>query len=196
MKEFISSITLPDVLAFLLLLSCFWLIKIWIKGEKENFIRGAILFLFLMLGLLYLNQSDAKKITLSEVKSYLFPKKESQLVYTVEKGHHKPREGYTRYIFQNPKPKLDLKMEPSRRYFHLEDPSSLNKVLRELGLPELKTGAKELASITNSQNDLYLYTWKDYPLGILIVERATCVNKNSITRYHCLSVLSIVERLY
>ncbi|HZX09335.1 MAG TPA: hypothetical protein VFG01_00170 [Acidobacteriota bacterium] len=194
MGEFIASITLPDALAFLLFLSSFWLLKILIKGEKENFIRGAILFLFLLLGLIYLNQSEAKKITLSDVTSTVFPKKEPVYNYTVEKGQTKDMGEYTRYIFKDPKPKLDLKMDPSHRYFHMNDPSSLNKVLDELGLPKLKSGNKELASITGSRNDIYLYRWDDYPSGILIMERTTCIDKSSVTRYHCLSVITLINR--
>jgi len=194
MGPFISSITLPEAIAFLLFLSSFWLLKILIKGEKENFIRGAVLFLFLLLGLLYLNQSEAKKITISDVTSYFFPKKEQEYKYTIEKGKTRDRGEYTKYIFQDPKPKLDLKMGPSHRYFHMKDPSSLNKVLNELGLPEVESGAKELASITGSLQDIYLYRWEDYPPGILLMERTSCIDKSSMNRYDCLSVLTLIER--
>ncbi|MFW6123620.1 MAG: hypothetical protein ACOC5G_00190 [Acidobacteriota bacterium] len=194
MAEFISSITLPQAITFLLFLSSFWLLKILIKGEKENFIRGTILFLFLLLGLFYLNQSEAKKITLSDVTSTIFPEKETSYNYTIENGQSRDRGEYTKYIFKDPKPKLNLKMGTSHRYFHMENPSSLNKVLNALGLPELQSGTKELASITGSQNDIYIYKWDDYPPGILIMERGTCVDKNSVTRYHCLSVLTLIKR--
>ncbi|MBD3414947.1 MAG: hypothetical protein GF421_11015 [Candidatus Aminicenantes bacterium] len=194
MGELIASITLPEALALLLFLSSFWLIKILIKGERENFIRGVILFLFLLLGLLYLNQSEAKKITLSDVKSAVFPQKETLYVYTIEKGQLPSRGEYTRYIFKDPKPRLDLKMDSSHRYFHMENPSSLNKVLKELDLPELNSGTRELASLTGSQNDLSIYRWDDYPPGILIMEKTTCVDKSSVTRYHCLSVLTLIAR--
>jgi len=194
MREFTASVTLPEAIAVLLFLSSFWLLKILIRGEKENFIRGVITFLLLLLGLLYLNQSEAKKITLSDVTSTIFPKKEQEYNYTVEKGTSKNRGEYTEYIFNNPKPKLKLKMDSSHRYFHMENPSSLNKVLNELGLPKLKSGTKELASITGSQNDIYLYRWDDYPPGILIMERTTCIDKSSVTRYHCLAVLTLIER--
>lgn len=194
MVEFIASITLPDALAFLLFLSSFWLLKILIKGEKENFVRGAILFLFLLLGLLYLNQSEAKKITISDVTSTLFPKKETTYNYRIEKGQTKDLGEYTRYIFNDPKPKIDLKMGPSHRYFHMKDPSSLNKVLDELGLPKLKSGTKELASLTGDRHDIFIYRWDDYSPGILIMERTTCVDKSSVTRYHCLSVLTLINR--
>lgn len=194
MGEFLASITLPEALAVILFLSSFWLIKILIKGEKENFIRGVIVFLLVLLGLLYLNQSEAKKITLSDVSSTIFPRKEQEYNYKVEKGHSKNRGEYTKYIFKDPKPKLKLKMGPSHRYFHMEDPSSLNKVLDELGLPELKSGAKELASISGSQHDIYIYRWDDYPPGFLIMERTTCVDKSSLSRYHCLAALTLIER--
>lgn len=194
MGEFIASITLPEALALLLFLTSFWLLKILIKGEKENFIRGVILFLFILLGILYLNQSEANKITLSDVSSHIFPKKEQEYNYTIEKGQSKNRGEYTKFIFKDPKPKLNLKMGSSHRYFHMEDPSSLNKVLIELGLPELKSGTKELASITGSQSDICLYRWDDYPPGILLMERTACVDKESLTRYPCLSVIILTER--
>jgi hypothetical protein len=194
MGKLIASITLPDAIAFLLFLSTFWLLKILIKGEKENFVRGAILFLFFLLGLLYLNQSEAKKITLADVKSYIFPEKDLEYHYTTEKGRFENLGDYTKYIFSDPKPKLNLKMDNSHQYFHIENPSSLNKVLIELGLPELKSGAKELASITGSQNDIHLYRWDDYSPGILIVERTTCIDKSALNRYHCLSVITLIER--
>jgi len=194
MGKLIASITLPDAIAFLLFLSTFWLLKILIKGEKENFIRGAILFLFFLLGLLYLNQSEAKKITLADVKSYIFPEKNPEYHYTIEKGQFENLGDYTKYIFRDPKPKLNLKMDNSHQYFHIENPSSLNKVLIKLGLPELNSGAKELASITGSQNDIYLYRWDDYSPGILIIERTTCIDKSALTRYHCLSVITLIER--
>jgi hypothetical protein len=194
MGEFISSITLPEAISILLFLSSFWLLKILIKGEKENFIRGVILFLFLLLGLLYLNQSEAKKITLSDVTSFILPHKEKEYNYTIEKGQSKDRGEYIKYIFKDPKPKLNLKMGPSHRYFHMKNPSSLNKVLNELDLPELKSGTKELASITGSPHDLYYYIWDDYPPGVLIMERTTCIDKSSISRYHCLSVITLIKR--
>jgi len=194
MGDFIASITLPEAISFLLFLSSFWLLKILIKGEKENFIRGVILFLFLLLGLLYLNQSEAKKITLSDVTSHLFPKKEQEYNYTIEKGHSNRMGEYTRYVFKDPKPKLNFKMDDSHRYFHMVNPSSLNKALQELGLPELDSGTKELASITDSRNDLFIYRWDDYPPGILIMERGTCIDKSQVNRYHCLSVLTVIER--
>jgi hypothetical protein len=194
MGSFIASITLPEAIAFLLFLSSFWLLKILIKGEKENFIRGVILFLFLLLGLLYLNQSEAKKITLSDVTSHFFPKKEAEYNYTIEKGRIKSMGEYTKYVFKDPKPKLNFRMDDSHRYFHMVNPSSLNKVLKELGLPELNSGAKELASLTGSRNDLFIYRWDDYPPGILILERGTCIDKSSLNRYHCLSVLTLIER--
>lgn len=194
MGNFIESITLPEALSFLLFLSSFWLLKILIKGEKENFIRGIIVFLFLLLGILYLNQSEAKKITLSGVTSHLFPKKEQAYNYTIEKGRFESMGEYTKYVFQNPKPKLNFKMDDSHRYFHMVNPSSLNKVLKELGLPELASGTKELASITGSRNDIFIYRWDDYPPGILIIERGTCIDKSQVNRYHCLSVLTLIER--
>jgi len=194
MGDFIASITLPEAISFFLFLSSFWLLKILIKGEKENFIRGVILFLFLLLGLLYLNQSEAKKITLSDVTSHFFPIKEPAYNYSVEKGRIKSMGEYTKYVFQDSKPKLNLKMDDSHRYFHMVNPLSLNKVLKELGLPELDSGTKELASITGSRNDLSIYRWDDYPPGILIIERGSCIDKSQMNRYHCLSVLTVIER--
>ncbi|MFQ5721627.1 MAG: hypothetical protein ACE5GI_03975 [Candidatus Aminicenantales bacterium] len=104
------------------------------------------------------------------------------------------RENYIRYVFQEPRPKLILSLDEKGKYLNLKDISPLNKVLKQLGLPPVNSGAPELASITGSRFDINHCRWDNYPKGILIIERTQCKNKKTYQTYHCLATLTIKHR--
>ncbi|MCJ7642862.1 MAG: hypothetical protein MUP28_00115, partial [Candidatus Aminicenantes bacterium] len=78
------------------------------------------------------------------------------------------------------------------RNYHITDIEPVNRILTYLGLPEVKTGVKELAAITGRLADVNSYRWENYDGRILIIERGLCQDMNSLERYHC--VVSIMVR--
>ena len=90
--------------------------------------------------------------------------------------------------------KINLTLGDNEKNYHITDIEPVNGLLTKLGLPPVKTGARELSSITGRPIDVNHYRWDDYPLGVLILERGLCQNKNSLERYHCVTVLSVQSR--
>jgi hypothetical protein len=85
-------------------------------------------------------------------------------------------------------------MDPKQNYFHIKNVDSVNRVLEYLGLPKVKKAVPELASITGSRNDLYLYRWEDYPLGILTITRDICQDRDRLESYQCIVAVTISGR--
>ena len=106
---------------------------------------------------------------------------------TTKKKAVSGRSNYIRYYFETPGPKLSLDFDPKTQYFHIKDVYSVNRILEYLELPKVKVAVRELASLTGSRNDLTLYRWEDYPLGILTVERGTLPGQGQarVLSVHC-----------
>jgi hypothetical protein len=66
--------------------------------------------------------------------------------------------------------------------------------LAYLGLPEVKTGVKELAAITGRLSDVNSYRWDDYEGGVLTIERGLCQDKDGLERYHCVVSITVQTR--
>lgn len=148
-------------------------------------------FLFVLLALIYFQQSDAKKYTLSDVRYALFPKKGLTLNYYIDEDA--PGE-IVQYIFEDPKPRIPLSMDANGKYFHITNITVINEILDRLQLPRIKKGAKELALITGSSSHVDLYRWDDYPLGVLIIERTLCRNKDTLATFNCLASVTVKRK--
>lgn len=193
MEKIGGAITLTTAASLILILSAFWMFKLIVRKEKEHYFRGFLIFVLALTALLYIQREETKKLSLLDVKETLFPQKIPQVIYRVESG----KEGdirYTRYFFDDPKPRLSLTMDKKGRYFHITNVSQVNRILKELDLPEVEEGAPELASLTGSKFDINQYVWKDYPPGILTLERTLCRNQDTVETFHCLELITIRRR--
>ena len=190
MEAILEYLTLTKIIGVLLFLASFWLLRIILRNDRRNLFRGVILFLFFLTVLLYINQSDKHKISLADVRDMAFPEQPLELDYYVIQGKGNAS-GITTYYFRNPQPRLKVKVDDNGKHLHITNPDSLNRVLSALKLPEVKTGARELASITGSQLHASLYRWEDYPLGILIVEKTIYQNRETLESFPCISNIQI-----
>ena len=190
----IATATIKLIVIILLALSLIWLFKILLRKEYENLFR-AVLVCLIFAGALYMvQQSKTEKFSISEIKKSFFPTKPQPLKYQIQTGLSNGA-NFTRYIFEEPCPKISLTLDPSAKFFHITDVSSVNAVLESLELPKVSTGARDLASITGQRFDSNMYRWGDYPLGILILERGLCTNRGNLESYTCITSITIKQRL-
>ncbi len=193
MEAILEFLTLSRVISFFLFLASLWLIRIILKNERRHLFRGLLLFLFFLVVVFYINQSDSRKLTVADVRDMIFAPRELNLQYRLvenagSSGH------ITTYFFESPQPPLSVSLDENGKYLHLNNPASLNRVLRALKLPEVPAGAKELASLTGSQLHTSLYRWEDYPLGTLIVEKKVFQNRSTLEYYHCIANIQIRKK--
>jgi hypothetical protein len=188
---------LRNIILVLLLLCVIWIIRVVAKREFENLLRAALILLLLGVVFYYLQRTESKTLTLSgiraEIKDTFFPEKPPNYIYNKEEGAS-GRNNYIRYYFESPGPKLSVSYDPKTQYFHIKDVYSVNRILEYLGLPKVKTAVQELASLTGSRNDLTLYRWEDYPLGILTVERGICQDRDRLESYQCIVSIMVWRR--
>ena len=192
MPDFIGQITLVNILSLLLLVASIWLLIIIIKKKIGYIFRGMVFFLFVLLALIYFQQSDAKKYTLSDIRHALFPKHSITLNYHTEEDSQVGT--IVRYVFDEPKPRIPVSMDKSGKYFHLTNITILNEILSQMGLPRVKKGTQELISITGSSSHKNIYRWEDYSRGILLLERTICKNRETLETYNCLVSITIRKK--
>ncbi len=192
MKDFLGMISLTTAASILLILAAIWLIILIIRKQHEYIFRSMLIMLLLLMGLIFLRQHEAGKITWPEIKIRLFPGKPPVYNYTVKKAYI-GNKLETRYVFQDPKPKLSLKLNSSGDYFHISDIKPINDTLEHLKLPRVEKAVPELASLTGARGDVNLYRWEDYPLGVLTIERALCQEENSLEVYHGIITLRVLK---
>lgn len=192
MPGFIGQITLVNILSVLLLVASIWLLIIIIQKKSGYMFRGMVFFLFVLLALIYFQQSDAKKYTLSDIRYALFPKKSFALNYHAEEDSQTGT--IIRYVFDEPRPRIPVSMDRSGKYFHITNITVLNEILNRMRLPRVNEGAQELISITGSSSHKNLYRWEDYPRGILTLERAVCKNRETLETYNCLASITIRKK--
>ncbi len=190
MEGILEYLSLTKVIGVLLFLASLWLLRIILKNDRRNLFKGVILFLFFLMVLLYINQSDSRKLTFADVRDMVVPVRPLELNYLVRQGKGNAS-NITTYYFENPQPRLVLRLDNNGKYLHITNPDSLNRVLNALKLPEVKTGAQELVSITGSQLHASLYRWEDYPKGILIVEKTIYQNRATLESYPCIANIQI-----
>jgi hypothetical protein len=192
MPDFLGQITLVNILSVMLLIASIWLLVIIIQKKTGYMFRGMVFFLFVLLALIYFQQIDAKKYTISDIRYALFPKRSLALNYHTEEDS---RAGtISRYVFDDPKPRIPVSMDSSGKYFHITNITILNEILSQMKLPQVRKGAQELVSITGSSSHKNLYRWEDYPRGILFVERTMCRNRETLATYNCLAAITIRKK--
>jgi hypothetical protein len=193
MEDLITSISLSDVVGLFLLLSSIWLIKIVLRRENENLMRGLVVFLLFLAVFLYLNQSPTRKWTVSDLKDRFFPQSIPPIHYRMETGTLENFE-YVKYIFSDPLPPVSLSMTGSGRTFRINNLGPVNRVLRHLKLPEINRGTMEQAALTGSRMDARIYRWEDYPRGLMILEETLIQQRSSLKTYHGIVQITIRKR--
>ncbi len=191
MEKILELITLSKALGAALFLASIWLMTIIIKKQRHNLFRGMLFFLFMLLAFLYVTESDNSNLTLNGLIHQFFPTKPLELNYRTASFQKSDGTKEIVYYFDEPRPRLKVSLDDKGKYSHITNPESLNRVLRQLGLPEVKTGARELASITGSHLHGSIYQWRNYPHGLLTVEKTRYQNRDALVAYDCVAKISI-----
>ena len=193
MEEILNSITLQTIVAALFILSALLLLKSVFKKERKNIRLSFLIFICFGFALFYIQQNEARSLSLIEMKELILPGTRPEYVYHVDEGYE---DGvpYTRYTFEDPKPKLSVSADKESRYFRISRITTINIVMDYLGLPEITRAVPELASITGLSKDTSCYRWDDYPQGILLIKRTLCSDIEKISVYHCISSITITKR--
>ena len=189
----VNFITLEVIALAFLGLSFLWILKLYLKKEKESLFLASLIFFLSLVAFIFFQKNEIGNLNYYQTKEQIFPEKTIQLNYYVEEGSLF-NEIYRRYIFTDPKPKLSLSLDKTGKYLNLNNVSPVNRVLKALGLPPVTSGVPELASITGSRFDINHYRWDNYSKGILIIERTQCRDKKTFQTYHCLAVLTIKNK--
>ena len=192
MKDILGMISLTTAASVLLILAAIWLVVLIIKRKHEYIFRAMMIMLLLLLGLIFLRQHEAGKLTWPEIKVKLFKEKPVVYDYTVRKTYVGGKQE-TRYVFNEPQPKLSLRLDSSGSYFQISDLKPINKMLQHLNLPEVEEPVPELASITHTKRDVNMYKWENYPYGIMIIERTLCQDPNSLEIYQGVANIRILK---
>jgi hypothetical protein len=195
MPDFIMNLKVTTLLGGILFLISLWVLRVIIQKEKENIIRGLSIFLVFLFGMIFLNQSGYRDITIGQIAERLFPQKYHVYEYYVEQGSS-AQGRYVRYVFEPPRPRLKLVMAENGTYLHFSNPVSLNRVLRFLDLPPVQSGVPELSSLTHSRLDANLYQWPDYTMGKLTAVRGLCRNTEAADAFTCLLQITIITHPY
>jgi hypothetical protein len=191
-EDILGMISLTTAASVLLILAAIWLIILIIKRKHEYIFRAMMIMLILLLGLIFLRQFESGKLTLSEIKLKIFPAKPAEYNYTVRKTSA-GRGEETRYVFNEPQPRLSLRLDSSGTYFNISDLKPINNVLKYLNLPEVKEPVPELVSITNNKRDTNLYRWEYYDGGTLILERVLCQDKKTWEVYQGIATIRVIR---
>ena len=192
MKDILGMISLTTAASVLLILAAIWLVILIIKRQHEYIFRAMMIMLILLLGLIFLRQHEAGKLTWSEIKLKIFPAKSVIYDYSIRKADVNGKQ-LTRYVFKQPQPKLSLRLDTSGTHFHISDLKPINDMLEHLKLPQVKEKVSELASITGNKRDVNLYKWDNYAGGTLIIERALCQNPESLEVYQGVATIRIIK---
>ncbi|MFZ2052576.1 MAG: hypothetical protein WAU81_00130 [Candidatus Aminicenantales bacterium] len=188
---------LKNIILALILLCAIWIFRIIVKREFENLVRAGLIIVLLGVVFFFLQQTESETLTWGDIRTQIkdtfFPEKMPNYVYHKEEDVT-GRNRYTRYYFETPGPALSLSLDPKTQYFHIKNVHSVNRILEYLGLPKVKEAVPELASMTGSRNDLTLYRWEDYPLGILTIERGICQDRDRLDSYQCIVSIMILQR--
>jgi hypothetical protein len=189
--------TLKTIVLALIGISVIWLIRILVKKETENIARTLLVGALLGGAYFYLQNTKLETLHFSDIKNQIkdtfFPEKPANYIFHREERNDASG-NYIRYFFESPGPRLSLELDPSGKYFNIKDLYSINRILKYLGLPEVDRRVPELASITGSANDINMYRWDNYEMGILTVERAICQDRDMLESYQCIANVLITRR--
>ncbi len=142
--------------------------------------------------MVYLAQGSSSPISLLDLKERIFPEKPLILKYRVNKTESYNESSAT-YIFEVPRPQLPLKLDKEGKYFFLTA-KSINRILKELKLPEVKEGVPELIALTGIRHHNSQFRWDKYAKGTMIVEKEMCQGVDSITIFQCLVQITITKK--
>ncbi len=173
-------------------LSILWIVVVLIKNDMQTLIRAAVVAAVLGLALLYVDQTKLEMLSFKAVKEELFPPKEREFTYQKKEGYQAGTY-VTTFTFSDPGPRLPLAMEEGGKTLAVRDIDRLNRVLERLGLPPVREGVRELASITGRSLDADKYVWENYELGRLTIHRGICRDMTTTGTFPCVSSL-VVER--
>jgi hypothetical protein len=192
MNDILGMISLTTAASILLILAAVWLVILIIKRQHEYIFRAMMIMLILLLGLIFLRQHEAGKLTWPDIKLKIFPGKAVVYNFTERKSYTRGMQE-TRYAFNEPQPKLSLRLDPSGTYFHITDLKPINDMLNHLNLPEVEEAVPELASLTHSKRDANKYKWDNYAGGTLIIERTLCQDPESLEVYQGVASVRIIR---
>lgn len=181
----IETATLKTIVTVLLGLCALWIFFLIVRRDFDSIVRAIIVTLIVGAAFFYLQQTKLEKISFAGVKKELLPARKPTWVFRVVEGQWGGCPTVT-YLFQDPGPRLKLELDANKKNYHLTDIGPLNEALAYIGLPPVKTGVRELASITGSLIDVNTYRWDDYPMAPLIVERGLCHTKSEVETFHCI----------
>jgi hypothetical protein len=188
---------LKNIVLVLLGICVFWFVRILVKRETENLARAVIACVVLGGIFFYLQHVKLAKITFADVgaqvRDTFFPEKMPNYIFYKDEGMTGSK-SYVRYFFESPGPNLSLDLDPGQKYFHIKNVRSVNRILDYLGLPGITKPVPELASITGSANDIGVYRWDDYPLGVLTIDRGICQDRDRLESYHCIVNITILRK--
>ncbi len=189
----IATETVKTVVLVLFGLSVLWIIIIVVKNDMQTIIRALLVTAVLGLALFFLSQTKLEKLSYTAVKNELFPVKMRNYAFQKLEGQIEGRPTTT-YIFQDPGPPLPLAMMNGGKYMAIKDVRLINSVLEFLGLPPVKEGVSELASITHVDIDSDKYRWDDYEKGVLLIERGLCRDMTAAQTFPCIARITIYSR--
>ena len=176
----IATETAKTALLILFGLSILWIIVIVVKNDMQTIVRALIVAALLGLGLYYVNQTKLERLSFRAIKEELFPVKPG--IYTFHK----------REATLGDRTITDL--VEGGKYMAIKDVRGVNAVLQYLGLPPVKEGVPELASLTGRSLDADKYRWDNYERGILLIERGICRNMSSAQTFTCIVRISLTNR--
>jgi hypothetical protein len=189
----IATETAKTALLILFGLSILWIIVIVVKNDMQTIVRALIVAALLGLGLYYVNQTKLERLSFRAIKEELFPVKPG--IYTFHKREATLGDRtITDFIFNDPGPPLSLVLVEGGKYMAIKDVRGVNAVLQYLGLPPVKEGVPELASLTGRSLDADKYRWDNYERGILLIERGICRNMSSAQTFTCIVRISLTNR--
>ncbi len=181
------------IVLVLFALSVLWIVIVVIKNDMQTLIRAAVVAAVLGLALLYVNQTKLEMLSFKAVKEELFPPKEQSFTYQ-KKEAYQAGSYVTTFTFSDPGPRLPLTMEEGGKTLAVRDIERLNRTLARLGLPPVREGVRELASITGRSLDADKYVWETYELGRLTIYRGICRDMTTTGTFPCIASLTVERR--
>ncbi|MDW7761864.1 MAG: hypothetical protein SCM96_14655 [Acidobacteriota bacterium] len=189
----IRTATLETILAVLFVIVLLWIFQLLFTRRIEHIGRPLIIAVVLGIAFFFVQTIPDDTIVFEDIKESLFPPKAPDYPFTVSKGTS-GRVPVTKYSFPEPGPRLKIRIDDTRKFFHIHDVRPLNRILAYLDLPPVSAGIEELSSLTGRNTDNGIYRWDDYALGVLIVERGLCRNRDSADTFHCIQAITVHQQ--
>ena len=189
----VATETAKTVILVFLGLSVLWVIVCVVRNDTATIVRALIVTVLFGVAFYYLNQTKIPTLSVKSIKDDLFPPKPIHAQFEKRTSYINGVER-TIYSFAEPGPELTLSMEEGGKNLSITDVEPLNRLLKYLGLPPVKRGARELSAITGVSLDTDKYRWEDYDLGILVIERGICRNVATTNTYPCVETITIIAR--